>query len=121
MNTPCSAKSCFSSVGGRSHAQAGDARVVAEHFVHCVIPQQRDLSGSGFLVQVILQNFFRAQSVATMYQRDVIGDVGQVQCFFHRRIAAADDCDFLIAIEEAIAGRARGDTFAAVFGFRWDA
>ena len=47
-----------------------------------------------------------------MYQRDLRGDVGEIQCLLDRGIAAADDGDLLIAIEEAVAGGAGRDTLA---------
>jgi hypothetical protein len=48
-----------------------------------------------------------------MHQRDVRGDVGQVQRLLDRGIAPADHGDLLAAIEEAIAGGAGRDALAA--------
>ncbi len=44
-----------------------------------------------------------------MHQRDMRCDVGEIQRFFDSRVTAADDSDFLVAIEEAIARRAGRD------------
>ena len=41
------------------------------------------------------------------------GDVGEIQRLFHRGIAAAYHRDPLAAVEEPVAGRARGNSFAA--------
>ena len=46
------------------------------------------------------------------------GDIGQVQGFFHRCIAAADDGDLLLAIEKSVTGGAARDTLAHKSLFR---
>ena len=43
-----------------------------------------------------------------MDEGDLPGDVGKVQRFLDRGIAAADHCDLLVAVEEAVAGGAGG-------------
>ena len=49
-----------------------------------------------------------------MYQSDVRSDVGQVQRLLHRGVAAADHGDRLVAVEEAVAGGAGGNSLAAI-------
>ncbi|MNE27022.1 hypothetical protein D3C80_1204140 [compost metagenome] len=39
-------------------------------------------------------------------------DVGQIQRFFYRRIATTYNGDFLITVEETVAGSAGGNAFA---------
>ncbi len=98
-------------VGGRD-AHARDARFVAQHFVDRVVPDDVDRTRALPLEQVVLQDLLGAQLVAAMDQRDVRGDVGQVQRFLDRRVAAADDRDTLAAEEEAVAGGAGRDAAA---------
>ena len=57
-----------------------------------------------------MQDFLRAELIATVHNGDVLGDVRQVQRFFDRGIAATDDANILIFIEKAVAGRAAGHT-----------
>ena len=45
-------------------------------------------------------------------------DVGQIQRFFNRRVAAADDRDFLVTIEETVAGGAGRDAASFESFFR---
>lgn len=47
-----------------------------------------------------------------MHHGNVAGDVGEIQGFFHRRVAAADDRDRLVAVEETVAGGAGGNATA---------
>jgi hypothetical protein len=51
-------------------------------------------------------------------QGDLGGEAGEEQRLLHRRIAAADDGDLLAAIEEPVAGGARGNAEAAERLFR---
>src|SRR5690242_15662757 len=111
----------LAAVGGADEAQSGDAGIVAQHFVDGVVPHQFDLAGVGLLEQFVLQDFFSAQLVAPVHQRDLAADVGKVQRFLDRSVAAADHRDVLVAEEEAVAGRARRHAFALEGGFRSDA
>jgi hypothetical protein len=43
----------------------------------------------------VLQDLLGAQGVAAVHEGDFLGDVGQVQGFLDRRVAAADDRDAL--------------------------
>jgi hypothetical protein len=47
------------------------------------------------------------------------GDVRQIQRFFHGGVAAADDRDFLVAIEETVAGGAGRNAAAFKRFFGW--
>ena len=71
------------------------------------------LAGLHALEQPVLQDLLRAQLVAPVDERDVRGDVRQVQRFFDRGVAAADDGDVLVAEEEPVAGGAGRDALAA--------
>ena len=55
-----------------------------------------------------------------MDQGDMGGDIRKVQGFLDGRVAATDDGDLLVAIEKAVTGRARRDTFSLVLLFRWE-
>ena len=52
-----------------------------------------------------------------MHYCNVAGDVGEVECFFQRRVAAADHRDFLAFVEKTIAGGASRHAFAHEFFF----
>ena len=56
--------------------------------------------------QAVDQDRLGAELVAAVDQGDLAGDVGQVQRFLDRGIAAADHRHFLVAVEEAVAGGA---------------
>ena len=47
-----------------------------------------------------------------MDQRDLGGEIGEIERFLDRRVAAADDHDLLVAEEEAVAGGAGRDAEA---------
>ena len=57
-------------------------------------------------MQAVLHDLLGAQRVAPVNQRDVRGDVRQVQGLLDRGVAAADDRDPLVAEKEAVAGGA---------------
>ena len=77
-------------------AHAGDAGVVAEHFVDGVVPDQLDLAGLDLGEQLVLQDLLGAQLVAAVHEVDLARDVGQVQRFLDRGVAAADHRDVLV-------------------------
>ena len=52
----------------------------------------------------VLEDRLRAEPVAAVHQRDVGGDVRQVDRLLDRGVAAADHGDLVIAVEEAVAG-----------------
>src|SRR5258708_16451562 len=47
-----------------------------------------------------------------MDKSDLAGKAGQEGCFFHGRVSAADNGDFLAAEEETVAGGAGGNSVA---------
>ena len=79
--------------GGRGQQRAGHTGVIAQHFLQAVIPDDGDFAGLFLLEQMVLQDLLGLQLVAAMHQRDMLGDVGQVQRLFNSRIAAADNHD----------------------------
>ena len=87
--------------------------VIAQHVVDGVVPDDVDCARALSFEQVVLQDLLGPQLVAAMDQRHVRGDVGEVQRFLDRGVAAADDRDTLAAEEEAVAGRAGRDAAAA--------
>ncbi len=62
--------------------------------------------------QLVDQNRLGAELVAAVDQADLARDVRQIQRFFDRGVAAADDDDVLSLVEKAVAGRAGGNAFA---------
>ena len=58
------------------------------------------------LQQAVDQDRLGAELVAAVDHRDLLRDARQVERFLDGRVAAADHRDFLVAIEEAVAGRA---------------
>src|SRR6056297_4248161 len=91
---------------GMLNAHAGDAVVVAQHFVDDVVPDNLYLALALAPEQAVLQDLLGPEFVAAMNKRDPAGDIGQVQRFLDRGIAAADDRDRLFAVEKPVAGGA---------------
>jgi hypothetical protein len=71
-----------------------------------------DVAVLGLVEQLLLQDLLGAQRIAAVHQRDLGGDVGQIQRLLDRGVAAADDGDLLIAVEKAVAGGAGGNAAA---------
>ena len=90
---------------------AGDLEriVVADHVVEHAVPDHLDL---GMLEQPLLHDLFGAEGVAPVHDRHLGGEIGEEQRLLDRGIAAADHHDFLVAVEEAVAGRAGRDAIA---------
>ncbi len=99
---------------GAADLQAADALAIIQDFLDRMIPQDADLAGALLGEQPLLHDFLGAQLVAPVHQRDVLGDVRQVQRLLDRGVAAADHGDPLAAEEEAIAGGAGGHPATAV-------
>ena len=97
---------------------AGYAALVAENFFERRIPLDRDLAGLFLFEQLVLHDFFAAQLVASMDERNMAGDVGQIQRFLDSGITAADDGNRLVFIEETVAGRAGGNAATGESLFR---
>jgi hypothetical protein len=89
--------------------------VVAKHAMELVVPQHVDLLVGE---QPLLENLLGAEHAAAMHEQHLIGDVGEVDRFFDRSVAATDHDHVLPAIKEAIAGRASRDavTLEALLG-----
>jgi hypothetical protein len=79
-----------------------------------VVPDHRQLARLDLLEETILHDLFRAQLVAAMNERDVRGDVREVDGFLDRGIAAADDGHAVATEEKSVAGRAGGDAVATM-------
>src|SRR5690625_3309415 len=77
-----------------------------QHLVQHMIPDHLDLR---IVEEALLQDGFGAERIAAMDQRDLGGEIGEIERFFDRRIAAANDHDLAAAIEESIAGGAGRD------------
>ena len=77
--------------------------LAAGDVVQRAVPDHLDL---GMLEQPVLQDLFGAERVAPVHDRHLGGEIGEEQRLFDRGIAAADHDDFLVAVEEAVAGRA---------------
>src|SRR5690606_12931368 len=58
------------------------------------------------------QDLLRAEAVATMHDGDGLGDIRKIKSLFDGRVAASDDDDILVAVEEAITGGAGRNTEA---------
>ena len=97
------------SVGFVAQAQAGHPGGIAQYFVQRAIERQFNASVGDFLHQFVDHDFFGAELVAAVNQGDFRANVRQIQRLFQRRIAAADHCHFLAAIEKTVAGGAGGN------------
>ena len=90
-------------------AHAGNTRVITQHFVEYMVPLNGDLAFLFTLEQAVLQDFFGTQRVPSVNQRDVRGNIGQVQRFLDRGIASANDGNRLLPVEKAVTGRTGGN------------
>ena len=61
--------------------------------------------------------FDAAQLFAAVNDRDLVGETREERGFFERGVAAADNRDLVPTEEEAVAGRARGNTVAEELAF----
>jgi hypothetical protein len=102
-----------------AQAHAGDPAVVAQHFVQRVPQVQFDLAGRDLGVDLVHHDGLGAELVAAVHQVHFGGDVGQVQRFFNRRIAAAHHAHRVAAVEEAVAGGATAHALAHEGLLRW--
>ena len=74
-----------------------------QDLVDGAVPDHLDL---GVREQAVLQDALGAEAVAAMHDRDLGGEIGEVERLLDRGVAAADDHDLLVAEEEAVAGGA---------------
>ena len=91
----------------RAQAHARHTRIVAQNFINLRIGFQHDFAFFHALHQFFHHDFFRTERVAAVNQCNRFGDIGQIQRFFYRRIAAAHHGHILPLIEKAVASRAR--------------
>ena len=82
----------------------------------CAMRVQHDVAVFNFIHQTFDEDFLSTETVAAVNQVNFGGDIRQVQRFFHSGVAAADHRNFLVTIEETVAGCAGGDA-AAFKGF----
>ena len=106
---------------GAADADTGDTTLVAEDLVERAVPGDLDVAVLGLVEQLLLQDLLGAQRVAAVDQGYLRGDVGQVQRLLDRCVAAADDGDLLVAVEEPVAGRAGGHALTLELLFRFHA
>ncbi len=103
---------------GITNAQTRHAHLIACHLFKGTVSVQHDVAAGHFVHQAFDEDLLRAEGFATVDKMHLRGDVGQVQCLFHRGVAAADHRDLLVAIEETIAGSAGRDAAALKGLFR---
>ena len=108
-------------VFGAFDAHTGDAGAVAQDFVEGVVPDDLDVAVFGLFKQFVLEDLFGTEAVAAVHQGHFVGNVGEVQSLFHRGVTAANNGNFLLLVEEAVAGGAGGDALAFEFLFRLEA
>ena len=106
---------------GRGNAHASDAHGIAQNFIQSVVPLDRNLALGFAREQTVLQDFLRLQLVAAVDQGHMACDIGEVQGLFDRCIAATDDSDGLVAVEETVAGGAGRHALAHECGLAWQA
>ena len=112
MKTPSSLRSSRCAGLHVADDDAGDALRVFRAFdvFEHAVPHHFDLR---VIEQALLQDLLGAEAVAAMDDRHLAREVREIERFFDGAVAAADDGDFLAAIEEAVAGRAGGYAVAA--------
>ena len=88
-----------------------------DDFLDGTVPDDVDLR---VLEQALLQDFFRAQGVAAVDQRDALGEVREEEGLFDGGVAAADHHNLFAAIEEAVAGGAgrNAEALIGALGFK---
>jgi hypothetical protein len=69
--------------------------------------------------EAVLQNALGLEFIVAVNHGDFAGEVGEEQGFFDGGVASADDENFFLAVEEAIAGGAGRDAEALEIFFRW--
>ena len=104
--------------GGALQAHAGNALAVAEDLVDFAAQCKFDAAGFHFIHQLINQDRFSAEGIASMNECYFGGNVGEVKRFFDSSVAAAHDSNGLSAVKEAVASGAGGNTLALIGGFR---
>ena len=105
-------------LGNMLDTDAVDTFGIAQHFVKGVVPFDGDLAGFFFFKQFVLHDFFGAEFVAPVHHGDVARNVGKIKRLFNRSVAAANDRDVLVFVEETVAGGAGRHALAHEFCFR---
>src|SRR6185437_626429 len=78
-----------------------------------VVPDDRRLADLDLSKEAVLQDLLRAQAIPPVDERDVLGDMREVERLLDGRVASADHGDALAAEEKSIAGGAGRDPAAA--------
>src|SRR5436190_8092144 len=82
-----------------AYGETGDL-VLAEHVLDDAVPEELDLR---VLPRTVLHDLRRAQRVAPVDDRYLVGEAGEEGRLLHRRVATADDSDVLASEEEPVA------------------
>ena len=85
-----------------------DALAVAEHFLDRAVELERDAAFPDGLHQVVDHDGFGAEGVAAVHERDVVGDVGEVEGLLDGCIAAAHNRNFFADLDGGFAARLVG-------------
>ena len=83
--------------------------VLAEDVDDLAVPEEADLLVGE---RALLHDLRGAQRVAAVHDRHRPGEAGEEGGLLHRRVAAADHDDVLVAEEEAVTGRTPRDAVA---------
>ena len=86
-----------------------ERHVCADDFIQNRIPDHLCLR---VLHEAVLEDFLTAQGITAVNQRNLGCEVCEVECLFDSCVAAANDDDFFLTIEEAVARRTRRDAEA---------
>src|SRR5688572_8111830 len=92
--------------GRRFDAHAIHAALVADDFLHGVVPGDAHLACFLEREEAVLEDLLRAELVAPMDHGDVTREVRQVQRFLDRGVATADHRHAVTLVEKAVAGGA---------------
>ncbi|GCM26268.1 hypothetical protein ExPCM16_01428 [Escherichia coli] len=87
-----------------AQTNASDTHLIAGHFFQRTVGVQNNVAVLHFIHQTLNEDFFRTETISAVNQMNFRSDVRQIQRLFNRGIAAADDRNFLVAIEETVAG-----------------
>src|SRR5580704_3109360 len=79
--------------------------ILAQHLRDLAVPGELNLGIAG---GTVLHDLGSPQSIAAMHDRHAAGEPGEERGLFHRRVAAANDRDVLLAEEESVARGAPG-------------
>src|SRR5690554_3890289 len=83
-----------------------DARVVTQHFIKFVVPEDLYVAVACFIEQLIDQYGLGTKLVAPVNYDHLAGNTGKIERFLDGGVAAAYDDYRLIAVEKPVAGGA---------------